>query len=237
MTKRIRTAAATVSAVIYLRVSTERQAETGLGREAQEARCRAYAEGHGWTVASVHVDDGLSGTLPVAKRAGLAAALEAVAAAPGSVLLVHSLSRFARSQKELWSMLDGRDPVPLVSATEPFDLTTAMGRAFVGMLGVIAALETDLASERTTAALGAARARGTRLGAPTMVESTDEHGVRFVDPAKVALVRHVQDLAAEGLSLRTIAARLTAEGHPTTSGRGGWHPKTIRTALAVEVGT
>lgn len=226
--------AAPTAAVVYVRVSSDRQAGSGLGREAQEARCRALATARGWGVLSVHVDDGLSGTLPMAKRPGLKAAVAAVRATPGAVLVVHSVSRFARSQKELWALLDAeRDPLPLVSATEQFDMSTAMGRAFLGMLGVIAALESGLASERTVAALDAARARGVKLGAPSMVERVVD-GVREPDEGKLAIVRRVQELSRSGLSLRDVVARLEADGTPTTSGRGRWHTRTVRTALGVQ---
>jgi site-specific DNA recombinase len=227
------------SAVIYCRVSTERQAGTGLGRDAQERACRSYVQAReGWKVAAVHVDDGLSGKLGVDERPGLAAAIEEVRSTPGAVLLVHSLSRFARSQRDLWELLDGgADPLPLVSATEPFDLTTSMGRAFVGMLGVIAALESDLASERTSAALATAKDRGAKLGAPTMIEKTDERGRRVVDHEKVERVRRVQELRAEGLSIRGIEANLRSKKFRTTTGRGDWHPKTIRRAIAMTLPT
>lgn len=39
------------------------------------------------------------------------------------------------------------------SVTEPFDTATAMGKGFLGMLGVFAQLEGDLISERTRDAL------------------------------------------------------------------------------------
>jgi DNA invertase Pin-like site-specific DNA recombinase len=213
-----------VAAIVYLRVSTERQADSGLGREAQEARCRQYAEGRGWRVAGVHVDDGVSGTRGVDKRPGLAAAIAAVRATPGTVLLVHSVSRFARSQRDLHTLLDARgaDPLPLVSATEPFDVSTAMGKAFVGMLGVIAALESDLASERTKGALAARKARGAKLGPKFLAD-------RF--PETAAKVRELYK--AKGATHASVADELNRLGIPTARGGGGrWHATTVRRTLA-----
>ncbi len=132
-------AAAYTSAVIYLRVSTDHQRMSGLGREAQEAACRAYASRQGWTAASVHVDDGLGGKLPIGERPGLAAAV-AASQGPGVAFVVYSLSRAFRTQREAWATVEGdygEPALPLVSATEPFDLTTAFGRAAFGMLTVI----------------------------------------------------------------------------------------------------
>lgn len=225
------------AAIIYLRVSTAGQAESGLGREAQEAACRELCARHGWPVLGVHVDDGISGTVGLAGRPGLAAAVGAVHARPGTACVVYSISRLARSQRALWDLVDDRGEyaLPLVSASEPFDVSTPAGRAMLGMLATFAALEADLASERTSAALGAARARGTKLGAPGMIERVVD-GVRVVDEVKAAHVRRAQGLRAEGLSLREVAERLNAEGVPAAKG-GRWHVRTVRVALGLDVGT
>lgn len=236
-------------AVIYLRVSTEDQARSGLGREAQEAAARAYCARQGWPVAGVHVDDGLSGKLPVAERPGLRQAIEATHAAPGTAFVVYALTRAFRTQRECWNTVEdarGEPALPIVSATEPFDLTTSFGRAAFGMLATFARLEADLAADRTTAALGAARARGVKLGAPSMaervVETTGDDGkvtrVREADPGRLAIIREIQAAHAGGRSLRDIAADLNARGVPTARrGRGGtvarWHVRTVRVALGL----
>lgn len=219
-----RTAPATLAAVVYLRVSTAEQAASGLGREAQEAACRAHCSRLGWPVLSVHVDDGLSGTLPVARRPGLVAAVAAVKAAPGAALVVASVSRLARTQLELWQLVDDRGEwaLPLVSASEPFDVSTAAGRAFLGMLATFATLEADMCSDRTSAALAAAKARGVTLGAPKLLSR----------PAMAPAIERAHALRAEGLSLRAVVDKLNAEGIAAAKG-GPWHLKTLRAALAV----
>src|SRR5579859_5028780 len=113
---------ATSAAVIYLRVSTDGQRVSGLGREAQEAACREHCARQGWTVQAVHCDDGLSGTLPVESRPGLSAAV-AECRSSGAAFVVYSLSRAARSVPELYRMVapDGEFAVPLVSVTESVD--------------------------------------------------------------------------------------------------------------------
>ena len=111
-------------------------------------------------------------------------------------------------------------------------MSSAMGRAIAGVITVFAQLESDLASERTTAALAYARTTGTKLGAPSMVESVDAEGDRYLDPAKVATVRLVQAIAAEtGLALRPLAEELERRGIRGAKG-GKWHPRTLRLALA-----
>jgi site-specific DNA recombinase len=230
-------AAAIPGCVIYLRVSTGAQAASGLGLEAQEAKCRALAAERGWNVLAVRQDAGLSGRDGLAKRPGLRAVIDDAKANPGAVVVVASLSRLGRSQRLIWTLLDtaGEYALPVVSATEPFDTASPMGRAMIGMIGVWAQLEADLVSERTTDALAAAKDRGTKLGAPSMIESTDEEGRRFIDAAKAALVRRVQELYATGAySHRTLAEHLNASGVASATGKQ-WHARTVRVALNTEV--
>lgn len=206
-------------ATIYLRVSTRGQADDGVGLAAQEERCRALCAARGWPVSTVYRDEGVSGRKDERQRPGLALALAEVRSSEFGALVTYSVSRLARSQRVLWRLLDGdsNNPLPLVSATEPFDTSTPMGRAFLGMLGVWAQLEADMTSQRTRDALAVVRASGKRLGAPPMSE-------------KVSLAR-VVELREQGLSLRAIVARLNAEGVPTAKG-GKWWTKTVEAALA-----
>ena len=76
--------------------------------------------------------------------------------------MVYSLSRCCRRVKDLFALLDDPlSPLALVSVSEQFDLSTTMGRAFAGMISVLAQMESELAGERTRAA---ARARAKRSG-------------------------------------------------------------------------
>lgn len=217
-------------AVVYLRVSTEEQARSGLGKEAQEAACRGFCARLGWQVASIHVDDGISGKLPVSERPGMSAALAALR--PGNAFVVYSLSRAFRSQRECWNCVEdehGNPGLPLVSATENFDLTTAFGRAAFGMIATFARLEADLVSERTTAALAAAKERGVQLGSPRMTERRI-NGKRVVDPEAMARIRRIADIYREVGSMDRTAAELNRLGVPT-SRKGRWHRQSVGVAL------
>lgn len=226
MAKRPR-AEAPKAAVIYLRVSTREQGDQGVGLAAQEARCRAHAARLGLEVLSVHCDV-QTGKDALEERPGLQAAVELVRSTPGAVLVAYSVSRVARRQRVLWHILDDRDGlgVPLSSATEPFDTSTPIGRAMLGMLAVWAQLEADMISERTKDALAAVRASGVKLGGPEMTSSE----------AKRDLIRQVQTLSSElRLPLRSLCAELAKRGIQSVNG-ARWHPRTLRKALAVQLG-
>lgn len=231
---------ASTAAVVYCRVSTRKQVAVGVGREAQEARCRAHCAAHGWPVLACFADDGISGREGVEGRPGLTAALAAVKATPGAVLVAYSLSRLARRQRLVWHLLDDREGlgVPFSSATEAFDTASPMGRAMLGMIAVWSALESDLASERTSDALEAVRERGTKLGAPAMIERIGPDGERAIDLQKLEVVRGIRArYAAGGWSHRRLAAALNAEGVPALGPKPSarWHATTVRIALEAEL--
>jgi site-specific DNA recombinase len=164
----------------------------------------------GLLVTQVRLDDAISGTNAPKDRPGLSMAILDWRSSPtDTVILVHSLSRLARRQKVLWGLLDDRDGLglPVMSATEPFETSTPMGRAMLGMLGVWAALESDLASDRTIAALAAAKERGTTSGAPSSAQLL---------PAST--VERVEELRAQGLSYARIADALNTDNVPGPTG-------------------
>lgn len=210
------------SAVIYLRVSTSKQAISGIGMEAQMARCQEHCAYLGVPVIAIHRDEAISGKEGIERRPGLLATIATVKANPGTIVVVYSLSRLGRSQRLIWTLLDDRGEyaLPLASATEPFETATPMGRAMLGMLSVWAQLEADLVSERTIAALAAVAARGTRLGAPSMSMLAPE------------TVHKVAEMYATGrYSHRSLASALNAQNVPTAKPGHKWHPKTVRSAI------
>jgi DNA invertase Pin-like site-specific DNA recombinase len=146
------------SCVLYLRVSTAQQADSGLGREAQLAACTAYAARQGWQVAAVFEDNGKSGRLDADKRPGLAAAM-----AHGGLILAYSLSRLGRSTRMLAELAERYE---IASATESFDTSTPAGRLMIGMLSVFAAFEADLTAERTRDRAGGGPRQGDEARPP-----------------------------------------------------------------------
>lgn len=84
-----------MAVVIYLRVSTEAQAEEGFGLEAQLHSCKRWAQEKGLEIAGVFRDAGRSGSLDFQDRPGVTAAFEALG--KGDILLVAKRDRLARS--------------------------------------------------------------------------------------------------------------------------------------------
>lgn len=170
----------------YYRVSTDKQGQSGLGLEAQRAAVEQHARSVGGEVVA-EFRDVESGRK--ADRSGLAAAL-AECRARRATLLIARLDRLARSVAFISNLMEGR--VDFVVADMP-----GVNRLTVHVLAAVAEHEREMISQRTKAALAAAKARGMRLGNPrlppagTLAAAPDPitpGGVARVDAAKTRAV-------------------------------------------------
>ncbi len=93
----------------------------------------------------------------------------------GDVFVVHSLSRFGRSMKELVEKMNKLQEmdVDFESLDEGFDTTTAQGRFFFHVFAALAEFRRELISEGTREGLEAARERGNEPGRPPALEEED----------------------------------------------------------------
>lgn len=149
-------------AVAYLRVSTQKQGQSGLGLEAQRASVTAYAAQQGLTLAAeyVEVESGRK-----RHRPQLEAALSH-AARTGGVLLIARLDRLARNVAFISALMESGVDFIAVDTPEADRLT-------LHVMAAVAEREAQLISTRTKAALAARKARGLPLGNAHRL--TDEH--------------------------------------------------------------
>lgn len=206
-----------MNVVAYLRVSTDEQVQSGLGLDAQRAAVEDEAARRGWSV-HYEVDEGVSGKLR--NRPALDRALGRLKAGEAQALVVAKMDRLGRSVIQASDVLETarRQKWDLIVLDLGMELATPHGKAMAQMLAVFTELEREMISARTKAALGAARARGTRLGRP-----------RQIDPA---LLARIVEMHSTGLSHRQIAAALSDERIPTPTGRARWNPGSIGGYLA-----
>ena len=143
--------------VAYYRVSTDRQGKSGLGLEAQKAAVADRLNGGRWQLVAefVEVESG--------KRASRPKLDVAIAACKKhkAKLIVAKLDRLSRNVAFLLKLIDAG--VEVLFADLP-ELNGAMGKFVLITMANVAELEAGLISERTKAALKAAKARGVRLG-------------------------------------------------------------------------
>ncbi|MCP3905746.1 MAG: recombinase family protein [Planctomycetes bacterium] len=188
-------------AFAYVRVSTEEQAAGGVSLAAQREAAEAYCRLHRLDLARIHADEGLSGRR-ADNRPGLQRAINDACAQSG-ILVVHALSRLARSTRDAIDLADrlAGANADLVSITERIDTTTSMGRFFFTTIAALAQLERDLISERTTAALAHKRSHGQRVsGRIPLGYDLAEDGVQLIENEhEQRVVQRIHDLRHQGL--------------------------------------
>ena len=216
--------------VAYHRVSTERQGRSGLGLDAQQERCAAFAAQNGMEVAEAftEVETG-KGSDALDRRPQLAAAL-AAARRRRCPVLVAKLDRLSRDVHFIAGLMVQRVPflvAELGADVDPF------------MLHIYAALaekERRMISERTRTALAVRKGQGARLGNPTNLAEagatgaarTAEGAQRFAE--NVAPI--IREIRTSGVSsLRGVAAVLNARGVRTARG-GKWAATQVGAVLA-----
>jgi DNA invertase Pin-like site-specific DNA recombinase len=175
-------------AALYLRVST-----TGQTVENQRRELEAAAERHGWTIAHVYKDAGVSGAKGRDKRPGLDALLTGVARRDFDLVAAWSVDRLGRSLTDLVSTLGELQAkgVGLYLHQQGLDTTTPAGKALFGMLGVFAEFERSMIRERVMAGLARAKAQGKQLGRRRVtpdversIKASLKHGVGIVSTAR-----------------------------------------------------
>jgi len=199
--------------VAYYRVSTDRQGQSGLGLEAQQAAVASYREN---IVAEfTEVESG-----KIDSRPQLAAALELCRKLDASILIA-KIDRLSRDAAFLLTLR--KAGVDIVAADMPH-----AGTLEFGIRAVVAQHEREEISKRTKAALQAAKARGVRLGSPNpsagaavTSAAADEYA------SKVAPI--VRSIVAKmgAASLRAIARELQAHGVQTSRGGSTWSPSAV----------
>lgn len=214
-----RNATDSLTAIGYVRVSTDRQE---LGPEAQVAAITSWALAQGVTVAAWHVDQGVSGTADITARPGLLAAIADITVRRAGVLIVAKRDRLSRDPMNamLLERMASTAGARIVSASGEGNGTTP-GDAFLrGIIDLAAAYEVQMIRARTRAALKAKRARGERAGNVPYGFTADATGKLSPCAAERAVIAQVHALRAAGLSQRAIVAELARAGVVGRTGNG-----------------
>jgi DNA invertase Pin-like site-specific DNA recombinase len=200
-------------------VSTEEQVASGAGLEAQRNGIELYAASKGLTLPEDgwYVDDGVSGATAPEIRKRLSEAVQRMQQGPEAVLLFMRVDRLARKAGDLINLAEKseKEGWSLAAADGSVDLTTPSGVAMFQMQGVFAQMERGLIAMRTREALAALKARGVRLGRPSVL------------PEEV-VARIIGERSGGDRSWAAIADGLNADGIPTAHGGRRWWPATAR---------
>ena len=205
-------------AIVYARVSTNRQGENGHSLKGQADKLTALAIEQGYQVEVVSE----IGSGRKASRPKLLEAIERLNKKEAQALFALDLDRLARStihaleiaktaQSKKWR---------LVISTLELDTTTAVGEMLLGQLAIFAQFESRMTSDRVKRQHEARRARGIVWGV--------HEG--YKGKLKLKTRKLILELASAGNGLGTISKELTKLNHETPRG-GEWHKASIRAIL------
>jgi len=204
--------------ISYLRVSTHRQGHFGLGIEAQRAAVENYIQSVGGTLLEEHVEveSGSARDRPILVES-IARCREQKA-----VLIIAKLDRLARNVAFISALME--NGVEFIAVDAPYAT-----KFFVHILAAFAEHERSMISDRTKAALAAAKARGVRLGS---------NGIVLAARHKAAAAAHartlrapISDLISSGCStLKQIAHGLNEAGYVTREGTK-WNPSAVHRVI------
>ena len=222
----------TTTAIGYVRVSTDGQAESGAGLAAQRAAIETFAKRHGLTITAWHEDAGVSGAAAIEDRPGLMAALAGLRR--GSVLIVAKRDRIARDTLTALTIerTVNRLRASIMSADGVGNGDEAADLFMRSIMDAAAAFERGLIKQRTRAALAAKRRAGERTGEVPFGWTLGEDGRLVEVEAEQLVLANIKACRAAGMSLRQIAAILTDANVPTKKGRAAWNHNTVASILA-----
>lgn len=204
--------------VAYYRVSSARQGQSGLGLDAQREAVRRYVQEVGGSLLAEHteVESGKNPNRPI-----IAAAI-AECRKQRAVLLIAKLDRLSRNVAFISRLMDGA--VDFVAVDFP-----AANRLLLHILAAVAENEREQISQRTKAALAAAKARGVRLGTygSTLAAANRDRADSFAETMRGPLG---DSISKGNLTLQTHADHLNGAGHRTPEG-SAFSPTSVRRVL------
>ena len=224
-------------AIGYIRVSTDDQAQSGLGMESQSERIKAYSGMRGFDLVGVVEDPGVSGGVPFGDRPGGADVVRRVRRGDVDAVIVLKLDRAFRDTADALQTIDkwerkGVGLHVLDLGGNAVDTKTASGRFMLTVIAAVAEMERYQTKERTTVALEVKRNRGEKCGGSV------PYGYRLAKDGKTLhpngneqkILARITRAHGRGDSLRTIATRLNKSGIRTKAG-ARWKAPQVSRAL------
>lgn len=206
-------------AVAYYRVSTERQGESGLGLEAQQATVHEFIKYRQWKLLNefTEIESGKKKNRPV-----LAEAL-VYCKKNKAVLVIAKLNRLGRNVAFISALIESKVEFVCVDLPEA-------NHFVIHIMASVAQYQREEISSATKAALEAAKKRGVKLGknGKVLAEQNRQNSVRFA----LGLKPVIEKLMKEGfITIEAITNELNREGVPTYRKKAQWHKSTVHAML------
>ncbi|ERN52801.1 recombinase family protein [Alkalihalophilus marmarensis] len=215
---------------VYIRVSTQEQAQEGYSIKAQRKKLEAYALSQEWEIVQFYVDEGLSAK--DMNRPELQRLLNNMEEGAFDCVLVYRLDRLTRSVLDLYEMIKKfeKHDIKFKSATEVYDTTTATGRLFVTIIASLAQWERENLGERVRFGLEQ-KAKEGKWALSTPPYGYDiENGYLKINDGEANTVKYIFDQYLKGRGMNQIVTDLNDNGTKTKS-NSNWHQGSIRYIL------
>lgn len=217
----------------YIRVSTDNQAEEGMGLEIQEDAIKKYCQGQrNYQLVKIYSDPGESGA-SIEKRDGLLQLLNDAKGERFEKVIVAKLDRIARDTfATLWIEKELKKyDVELFSISEPYRWDDPAQKVFLQMISVFAEFEKARITERLVSGRLKKFSQGGYPGGNLSLGYKSIDGSLQVDPDEAEVVKMIKKWRRNGSSLPRIAQRLNNDQIRTKRGGKGWYASTVRSVL------
>jgi DNA invertase Pin-like site-specific DNA recombinase len=215
----------------YIRVSTDKQGKSGLGIEAQQKAIADYLNGGHWELIAefMEVESGKHDDRQELQKAFKHCQMT------GATLVIAKLDRLSRDSHFIGSVM--KSGIEFIACDMP-----AANKFTIHILAAVAEHEREMISQRTKAALQAAKARGKVLGSPRNLSQEVAVkgrviGVKTrqskVNEFAATISPIIQDFASKGMSLNQMAIELNKRSILTARGKmGSWTATAVKNAMA-----
>ena len=211
---------------IYIRVSTDEQAQEGYSISAQRERLKAFCSAQNWTDYKFYIDEGISGRNT--DREQFKKLMDDIKEGLIDVLLVYRLDRLTRSVRDLHEILDYLNKYNCVfrSATEIYDTSNAMGIMFITIIAAIAQWESANLGERVKMGQIEKARQGERASQAPYGWYKDEHDKLHINHEEIEGVKLMVSKVKEGFSFRQLSKYMSSTPYKPKRGYK-WHMRTI----------
>ncbi|MEK6677494.1 MAG: recombinase family protein [Planctomycetota bacterium] len=214
-----------MKAIGYTRCSTNEQADSGLGLEAQAERIKAYCTMRGAELLELVTDAGVSGGKPLASRDGGQRLLTAIREKQADGVVMLKLDRMFRNAGDCLLTVEKWEKTGVALHVvdlggNAIDTTSAAGRFMLVVLAGAAEMERNLTRERTRSAMAVKRGNGQRIGTVPYGFGLSPDGTTLIpNESEQAVIANIHTWRAQRWTLTRIADELTSRSIPTKTGR------------------
>jgi DNA invertase Pin-like site-specific DNA recombinase len=212
----------------YIRVSTNYQVEDGLSLEFQEKEMRDYAKSNNLNLIDIYTDKAKSGR-QIKGRKNLQEVIEILK--PGETLLLYTLSRLARNNRECKMLLHEIEEkgCSFVSIKQKLETVTPMGRAMVGLVSVFDELESDIISERVKDGMKMKKEKGEFYGRISYGwKLSNGKGSDLIEvPEEQEVIKKIKEMKKDRETVKNIIKYLDDNKIPPPKASKRWYSSTI----------